>query len=128
MLRSSAWRQFHGIRFSRRQKAEACMRIVRALISAVLVAAVLVGGIAAAANRDEHIDPRHGHNQSYINRGVIVDRMPREAVIVHNGPNRYWFHGGVWYRPEGNRFVVIAPPVGVFVPVLPPFYTALMIG
>ncbi len=31
----------------------------------------------------------------------------------------FWYHGGVWFRPEGGRFVVAAPPFGVVVPVLP---------
>ena len=75
-----------------------------------------------------HVDPRHGHDRTYIDRGATVEAVPHDAVVVRDGPNRYWFHGGVWYRPEGGRFVVIAPPIGVFVPVLPPFYTTLMIG
>ncbi len=39
-------------------------------------------------------------------------------------------HGGarVWYAPRGSSFVVVAAPVGMFVPVLPPFYTTLWIG
>jgi hypothetical protein len=74
------------------------------------------------------VDHRHGHERAYVDHGVVIETMPHDAVVVHQGPNRYWFHGGVWYRPEGAHFVVIAPPVGVFVPVLPPFYTTLMLG
>ncbi|HUL82281.1 MAG TPA: DUF6515 family protein [Gammaproteobacteria bacterium] len=110
------------------------MRIVRSTIAGVFAAAALAAGSAATAERreavevHEHVDARHGHDRVYIDRGVTVAAVPRGAVVVRDGPNRYWFHGGVWYRPEGGRFVVIAPPVGVFVPVLPPFYTTLMLG
>jgi hypothetical protein len=110
------------------------MRIVRSTIAGVFAAAALAAGSAAAAERreavevHEHVDPRHGHDRVYVDRGVTVAAVPHGAVVVRDGPNRYWFHGGVWYRPEGGRFVVIAPPVGVFVPVLPPFYTTLMLG
>jgi hypothetical protein len=110
------------------------MRIVRSTIAGVFAAAALAAGSAAAAERreavevHEHVDARHGHDRVYVDRGVTVAAVPRGAVVVRDGPNRYWFHGGVWYRPEGGRFVVIAPPVGVFVPVLPPFYTTLMLG
>jgi len=111
------------------------MRIVGSLIAALLAATVLaVGGASGAERRvegvelHEHLDTRHGHDRVYVDRGVAVAAVPHGAVVVRDGPNRYWFHGGVWYRPEGGRFVVIAPPLGVFVPVLPPFYTTLMIG
>jgi hypothetical protein len=110
------------------------MRIVRSTIAGVFAAAALAAGSAGAAERreavevHEHVDARHGHDRVYVDRGVTVAAVPRGAVVVRDGPNRYWFHGGVWYRPEGGRFVVIAPPVGVFVPVLPPFYTTLMLG
>ncbi|TVT48269.1 MAG: hypothetical protein FHP94_11310 [Denitromonas halophila] len=38
------------------------------------------------------------------------------------------FSNGVWYRPSGSRFVVIAPPFGIVVPVLPLGYLTLRIG
>ena len=111
------------------------MRIVRSTIAAMFTAAALAAGGAAAADRraeavevHEDLDARHGHDRVYVDRGVAVAAVPRGAVVVRDGPNRYWFHGGVWYRPEAGRFVVIAPPVGVLVPALPPFYTTLTIG
>jgi hypothetical protein len=99
----------------------------------VLAAAALAVASAAdlrarAQPVHEHIDHRHGHERAYVDRGVVVAAVPHDAVVVRDGSNRYWFHGGVWYRPESGHYVVIAPPVGVFVPVLPPFYTTLMLG
>ena len=109
------------------------MRIVRPLIVAAFAACLVsVGAVAVAAEHREdlhmHVDTRHGHDRTYIDRGVTVAAVPRGSVVVRSGPAQYWFHGGVWYRPEAGHFVVIAPPVGVFVPILPPFYTTLTIG
>jgi Family of unknown function (DUF6515) len=109
------------------------MHLRRSTITMVVaMAALAVAGAADLRARaqpvHEHIDHRHGHERAYVDRGVVVAAVPHDAVVVRDGANRYWFHGGIWYRPEGGHYVVIAPPVGVFVPVLPPFYTTLMLG
>jgi hypothetical protein len=108
-------------------------RLIAAVLAATALAAVGAAAVerradAAEVHDHEHIDSRHGHDRVYADRGVAVAAVPHGAVVVHDGPNRYWFHGGVWYHPDGHRFVVVAPPIGLFVPVLPPFYTTLLIG
>ena len=47
--------------------------------------------------------------------------------MVHRG-TRFFFLGGVWYRPYGPRFEIIAPPFGIVVPFLPPYYTTIWVG
>ncbi len=37
----------------------------------------------------------------------------------------YYFYGGVWYTLGPLGFEVISPPVGLFLTVLPPYYTTL---
>ena len=106
------------------------------LTARITVAALLAACLATAAyadNRDagerhEHLDGRHEHNHSYVDRGVVVGAVPRGAQPVRYGGARYWYHGGVWYRPEGPGFLVIAPPVGIVVDVLPPYYAAVAAG
>jgi hypothetical protein len=69
-----------------------------------------------------HLDryyPRHGH---------IVNTLPRRHYSLHYHNKNYFYFGGIWYRPSGPRFVVVAPPVGVVVPFLPPYYATLWIG
>jgi hypothetical protein len=100
---------------------------ITVLLAALAVASV-PGPRATAEPIHEHMDHRHGHERAYVDSGVVVQAVPHDAVVVHQGPNQYWFHGGVWYRPDHGHYVVIAPPIGVFVPVLPPFYTTLMLG
>lgn len=43
--------------------------------------------------------------------GSYVGALPVGAVSITVGGGRYWRHGGVWYRPWGPRWVVVAPPV-----------------
>jgi len=78
--------------------------------------------------RAEHADARHGHNHYYPDRGGFVHAVPGRPFVVSRGGGRFFYSGGVWYAPRGPSFVVVAAPVGVFVPVLPPFYTTLWIG
>jgi len=60
-------------------------------------------------------------------RGFVAAALPpRHHVVFHHGA-RYYFAGGVWYRPYGPRFIAVAPPIGVVVHVLPPVYTRVWI-
>jgi hypothetical protein len=99
-----------------------------AWIAAVWAVVGFAGGATAEVRVSTHIDVRFGHNHSYADRGVVVGALPREAIVVRSGPTRYWFHGGVWYRPQHGRYVVVGAPIGVFVPALPAFYTTLVLG
>ena len=74
------------------------------------------------------LDDKFHHDHYYPNRGMAVAALPRGAFHVEHGGARYHFQGGVWYRPVGNRFVVIAPPFGIVVPMLPIDYVTLQIG
>ena len=74
------------------------------------------------------MDSRHGHNHAYPVRGQHCDRLPGGYRTVAYGHSNYYFHGGVWYRPFGGGFVVVAPPFGLVVPFLPLYYTALWVG
>jgi hypothetical protein len=86
------------------------------------------GGHGQQGGRGQHYDTRYNHNQYYPARGAVVGRVPREAVVVNHASGRYWYHGGVWYGARGPRWWVVAPPFGVFVPLLPPFYTTVWFG
>jgi Family of unknown function (DUF6515) len=74
------------------------------------------------------LDGRYGHDHYYPPRGRVIDIAPRGAVIVRRGGVPYYFHEGAWYRPWGPRFVVVRPPIGLFVTVLPPFYSTIWVG
>jgi len=75
-----------------------------------------------------HYDNRYSHNHYYTTRGIEVATVPGRPYVVAHGGEHFYYTGGVWYAPRGPRYVVVAPPVGVFVPVLPPFYTTVWFG
>jgi hypothetical protein len=77
----------------------------------------------------EHYDARFSHNHYYANRGVFVGSVPvGGAWVTSRAGGRFYYSGGVWYAARGPGFVVVGPPIGVFVPVLPPFYTTVWVG
>ena len=104
------------------------------LMIAVLSGIMLFGftQVASAKGRGsghhQVMDSRHGHNHAYPVRGQYFERLPSDYRAVNYGHSRYYFHGGVWYRPYGSRFVVDAPPFGLIVPFLPLYYTSLWMG
>lgn len=115
----------------------------RAGLLLALAICIGIGPVAADSRRDgdrrgdsrkprvEHnyrLDKRHSHDHYYPSRGAVVDRLPRGPVIIPHHNTRYYFHGGVWYRPSGPRFVVVSPPIGLSLSILPPYYTTLWVG
>jgi len=104
----------------------------RRVLSAALAALMLCGTAAMAQEPHHgppgHFDGRYGHNHYYSERGMAVRAVPGRPYAVYRGGARYWYSGGVWYAPRGPGFVVVGAPVGVFVPVLPPFYTTVWVG
>lgn len=77
---------------------------------------------------DVRHDRRHDFRHDHTRRGVVVHTLPpRHRTYVHGG-HHYHYHGGYWYRPIGDRFVVVLPPVGVVVPALPYGYVTLTFG
>jgi hypothetical protein len=81
---------------------------------------------------DGHYDARHdtrwNHDYYYPRSGYVAPYVPRGAVIVTHSHHNYWYDRGVWYAPYGSRFVVVAPPLGVYVSILPPYYTTVWFG
>jgi hypothetical protein len=73
-------------------------------------------------------DDRYRHGHFYPAPGYAIAALPTGNISVAFGGGRFFFHAGVWYRPSGPSFVVVRPPVGVIVPVLPPYYTVVYAG
>ncbi len=81
-----------------------------------------------AVQQREFRDERYNLNRAYPVRGQVVPALPRDHRVVTHGGARYYFHGGVWYRPQGPRFAIVAPPIGLFIPFLPPYYATVWFG
>lgn len=73
-------------------------------------------------------DTRYHHNRYYPAQGHYVRALPYGYHTVYHNHSPYYFYGGAWYRPYGSYFTVVAPPFGLVIPVLPPFYTTLWVG
>jgi hypothetical protein len=102
------------------------MKIHRQFVRAAVVLALGLG-VSSAALADR-MDSRFGHNRSYPERGFVSRQLPRGSSSISFGRDRYWYSGGVWYRPNGGNYTVVAPPLGIRVSVLPPFYSTLWFG
>jgi hypothetical protein len=75
-----------------------------------------------------HLDNRYNHGNYYPARGAVVHELPGGYHPYFFHGEHYYFAGGVWYHPGPGGFVVVAPPVGLFVATLPAFYTTLWFG
>jgi len=75
-----------------------------------------------------YYDTHYHFNHYYPAQGYISAALPMGAISVGFGRDRFWFGGGVWYRPYGSSFRVIMPPIGVIIPILPSAYVSLNFG
>jgi hypothetical protein len=57
-----------------------------------------------------------------------VSNLPGGYRQYHWNGRPYYNHGGHWYRPYGNRYVVVGAPYGLFVNYLPGFYSTFWFG
>jgi hypothetical protein len=76
----------------------------------------------------EFRDSRYQHDRSYPAHGQVIRALPSDRRVVTHGGTRYYFSGGAWYRPQGSHFTVIVPPIGLFVPFLPPYYSTIWLN
>jgi hypothetical protein len=102
------------------------------ILAAACLAGMLLGACAtpprAEAPLPMHVDARHGHGRAYPDPGSVVAALPRGAYWVRLGAERYWFHDAVWYRQAPGGYAVVPAPLGIVVPVLPPYYTTLRVA
>ncbi|GAA5183640.1 hypothetical protein GCM10025771_35720 [Niveibacterium umoris] len=92
----------------------------------------MVGGLAVADHGHDHHSgywgPHYGSPLYYPRIGLEVSVLPVQPFVVPYAGVSYYFSTGIWYRPWGPRFVVVAPPIGVSVPLLPPSYVVRSYG
>jgi hypothetical protein len=114
------------------KQAAVWVRLCGALLAAATVSVASAQmpdhGYRPGGRAPEHMDARFAHNHYYPNRGAYVAGLPGRPYAFERPGGRFFYSGGVWYAPYGPRFVVVGAPVGVFVPVLPPFYNTIWFG
>lgn len=72
-------------------------------------------------------DKRYSHNHAYPREGYTVKTLPRQRRPIHYKNRDYFYINGVWHLSSGVNFVVVRPPLGIIVPILPPFYTTIWV-
>jgi len=119
------------------RSARARLAIPKPSVAPALLALAALAVAAAAApvhardkgpDRGYAYDNRYNHDRYYPPRGYKVRILPRGYYTARYRGIPHYYHGGIWYRPYGPRFVVVAPPIGVVVPFLPVFYTTVWLG
>jgi hypothetical protein len=114
-------------------------RIVGAGIAVAFFALAPLAGSSAYAQPREHererfrsphwvFDDRFHHNHYYPSVGYSLSVLPAGNIAVTFRNGRFFFHSGVWYQRVGPSFVVVRPPPGIVVPVLPPAYATVWVG
>ncbi|MBU0480799.1 MAG: hypothetical protein KKG47_06840 [Proteobacteria bacterium] len=78
-------------------------------------------------DRNFIFDTRFNHNRYYPKRGYVVRELPHNHRVFKYRRDNYYFDDGIWYRPSGVGFSVVLPPVGLTLPLLPPFYTTVWV-
>jgi hypothetical protein len=63
--------------------------------------------------------PRPGH--------TVYHRPPASYHTVHLGAP-YWFYQGAWYSQRGSAYVVVRPPVGLYLSTLPYYQRVVYVG
>jgi len=103
--------------------------------AATVLTLVVVRTLSAYAQPYEHYrtnhwvyDDRFHHGHYYPRVGYTVRVLPPGYAVVNYRSAPYYYHAGVWYRPSGPGFVVVAPPIGIIVPLLPPAYATVYAG
>lgn len=73
-------------------------------------------------------DKRYDHNRYYPPPDYRVKVLPQRRHTIHYHNRDYFYISGIWYLSSGASYVVVRPPLGIIVPILPPFYTTIWFG
>jgi len=106
-----------------------------AAAAALLMSCMVALPAQAADPRHDRDGPPPGRHDShsreayrYPSRGAVVDRIPPGHRVYDYRGDRYHYDDGIWYRPFGSHFMVVLPPIGLVVPLLPNGAVVLSIG
>ncbi|MEJ0039165.1 MAG: DUF6515 family protein [Gammaproteobacteria bacterium] len=98
------------------------------ILNTSLVSLALAGSDEALGGPDRSQGPWPGRygQQQYPARSTVLPDLPRaHSAAVDSLYNQYFYADGVWYAPYGRSFIVVAAPLGLFVPVLPALHSTL---
>lgn len=73
---------------------------------------------------DHHFYRWHEHPQY----GLHLHFLPEGCFTIHVGFHRYYYYDGLYYNYVGGDYVLVAPPIGAYVSVIPPDFQPVMIN
>ncbi len=94
----------------------------------VTAAALAATGAWLAPANDAAAEPHHGQPRVHVSVGTEVRVLPGVHETIRVGRGYYHYHDGVFYRPLGDRFVVVRAPIGAHIRTLPFGYVSFYIG
>jgi hypothetical protein len=95
-----------------------------------LIFLVLATGVAITTANYNVFGRDHGRGEGGHREGHFEKGWPypgRHFIIDHRGI-RYIYHNGLFFRRNGIDFMIVAPPIGAVVPVLPYGYVTFYYG
>lgn len=72
--------------------------------------------------------PARAPAQPQMRPGNKVAQLPSGYRQIHHRESDYYYARGAWYRPQGAGFIIVMPPIGLSIPVLPGGYITVIIG
>jgi len=69
------------------------------------------------------VPPKQKPLPYYYRPGYTIGTIPKVAVTVTLGSFVFYYADGIYYRRHHSGFIVIVPPIGLIVPMLPVGYT-----
>jgi hypothetical protein len=73
-------------------------------------------------------DGRYGHGHYYPAFGASFHDLPGGYRPYFFRGNPFYFFEGVWYAPGPGGFMVVRPPIGLSIAILPPFSSTVWVG
>jgi hypothetical protein len=104
------------------------------VFSALCVLFAAVAAHAQVTDRQPHppraeaIDNRYNQGHYYPRRGAVVRTLPPGYRRYFHRGRALYYYDGVWYAPGRRGFVVVRPPIGMYVSALPSYYTTVWLG
>ena len=78
---------------------------------------------------DRHYDDHHFYRwHDHPHYGYRMHFLPDGYFTIWAGGERYFYYDGLYYIREGDEYVIVQPPIGVYVSAIPPDFQPVSIN
>ena len=88
----------------------------------------LAADVQAARGAAEASDSRNGQGHHRPPRGGWLGSLPRDHRRYYYQGRPFYYYDGFWYERRPGGYFIVRPPIGIYLPVPPPYYTTMWIG